>query len=140
MRQIHIHNWAGVPGPWRALQVPGRLVPEPPVVRRRLSGTVGRRPRAPPVRDVGRAGSAAHLSCATGLTAGVSSFRPGDAECRCAKGGTVITVALPDHASLEQLRKQARDLQRAVRAGAPEALAEVAEGHRAGCPDDAAAA
>ena len=120
--------------------MPGRLVPEPPVVRRRLSGTVGRRARAPPVRDVGRAGSAAHLSCATGLTAGVSSFRPGDAERRRAKGGTVTIVALPDHASLEQLRKQAKGLQRAVRAGSPDALAEVAERYPAGFPDDAPAA
>ena len=49
-------------------------------------------------------------------------------------------VALPDRANLEQLRKQARDLQRAVRVGAPEALAEVAERHPGGFPDDAPAA
>ena len=49
------------------------------------------------------------------------------------------TIPLPDKASLAQLRKQARDLQRAVRAGAPGALAEVAERHPAGRPDDAAA-
>ena len=52
----------------------------------------------------------------------------------------MATVALPDHANLDQLRKQAKDLQRAVRAGAPEALAEVAERHPAGRPDDARAA
>jgi ankyrin repeat protein len=52
----------------------------------------------------------------------------------------VTTVALPDRASLVQLRKQARDLQRAVRARAPEAMAEVAERHPAGQPDAAAAA
>ena len=49
-------------------------------------------------------------------------------------------TSLPDHASLEQLRNQARDLQRAVRAGAPSAAAEVAERHPAGCADGAAAA
>jgi ankyrin repeat protein len=52
----------------------------------------------------------------------------------------VTTVALPDRASLVQLRKQARDLQRAVRARAPEAMAEVAERHPAGQPEAAAAA
>lgn len=49
-------------------------------------------------------------------------------------------VTLPDHASLEQLRRQAKDLRQAVRAGAPEALAEVAERHPAGRPDEATAA
>jgi ankyrin repeat protein len=52
----------------------------------------------------------------------------------------VTIVALPDHASLEQLRKQAKGLQRAVRAGSPDALAEVAERYPAGFPDDAPAA
>jgi hypothetical protein len=32
----------------------------------------------------------------------------------------VATVSLPDRASFEQLRNQAKDLQRAVRAGAPD--------------------
>jgi ankyrin repeat protein len=50
----------------------------------------------------------------------------------------VTSVALPDHASLEQLRKQAKDLRRAVRAGAADALAEVAERHHR--LDDAGAA
>ena len=49
-------------------------------------------------------------------------------------------VALPEHASLDQLRKQAKDLRQAVRARAPEALAEVAERHPAGRLDDADAA
>ena len=39
------------------------------------------------------------------------------------------TLPLPDEPSLEQLRNQARELQRAVRSGVPEALAEVAERH-----------
>jgi len=52
----------------------------------------------------------------------------------------VTSVALPEHASLEQLRKQAKDLRRAVRVGAADALAEVAERHPAGRPDDAEAA
>src|SRR6266851_5311196 len=47
---------------------------------------------------------------------------------------------LPSEPSLTQLRHQARDLQRAVRRRAPDALAEVAERHPAGRPDDAAAA
>jgi len=46
---------------------------------------------------------------------------------------------LPSEPSLTQLRRQARDLQRAVRSGVPEALAEVAERHPAGRPDDTAA-
>ena len=46
---------------------------------------------------------------------------------------------LPVELSLIQLRHQARDLQRAVRSGVPEALAEVAERHPSGRPDDAAA-
>ena len=36
-------------------------------------------------------------------------------------------ISLPDEPSLEQLRNQAKDLRRAVLAGEPEALAEVAE-------------
>jgi ankyrin repeat protein len=52
----------------------------------------------------------------------------------------VTAANLPDHASLEQLRKQAKDLRRAVRAGAPDSLGEVAERHPAGRPDAAAAA
>jgi len=51
----------------------------------------------------------------------------------------VTAISLPDQANLDQLRKQARDLQRAVRAAAPEALAEVAQRHPA-WPDDAVAA
>jgi ankyrin repeat protein len=47
---------------------------------------------------------------------------------------------LPSEPSLKQLRHQARDLQRAVRSGDRDALAEVAERHPAGRPDDAAAA
>lgn len=47
---------------------------------------------------------------------------------------------LPTEPSLQQLRHQAKDLQRAVRSGDQEALAEVVERHPAGRPDDAAAA
>ena len=39
----------------------------------------------------------------------------------------MATVPLPDRASFEQLRNQAKDLRRAVRAGAPDALAEAAD-------------
>lgn len=42
------------------------------------------------------------------------------------------TVSLPDRVSFEQLRNQAKDLRRAVRAGAPDALAEVADRYPAG--------
>jgi ankyrin repeat protein len=51
----------------------------------------------------------------------------------------VPTVPLPDRPSLEQLRNQAKDLQRAVRASNPEALAEVAERYPSGFPDDSEA-
>ena len=44
-------------------------------------------------------------------------------------------VSLPARANLTQLRKQARDLQRAVRAGSAPALAEVAEHHPGGAPE-----
>jgi ankyrin repeat protein len=47
---------------------------------------------------------------------------------------------LPSEPSLQQLRHQARDLQHAVRSGDQDALAEVAQRHPAGRPDDAAAA
>jgi len=47
---------------------------------------------------------------------------------------------LPSEPSLRQLRHQARDLQRAVRAADPKALAEVADRHPSGRPDDTAAA
>ena len=46
---------------------------------------------------------------------------------------------LPTEPSLQQLRHQAKDLQRAVRAGDPDALAEVASLHPGGRPDPAAA-
>jgi len=46
---------------------------------------------------------------------------------------------LPSEPSLIQLRHQARDLQRAVRSGAADALAEVAERHPGGRPDGTAA-
>ncbi len=49
-------------------------------------------------------------------------------------------VSLPDRANLTQLRKQARDLQRAVRAGSPTARELVAGYHPAGAPDANAAA
>jgi hypothetical protein len=49
-------------------------------------------------------------------------------------------VSLPDRANLTQLRKQARDLQRAVRAGSAAARDQVAEYHPDGVPDAAAAA
>lgn len=47
------------------------------------------------------------------------------------------TVSLPEQPSYAQLRKQARDLQRAIRAGAGEALAEAAERHPSGAPSAA---
>ena len=50
------------------------------------------------------------------------------------------SVSLPARANLTQLRKQARDLQRAVRAGSAPALAEVAEYYPGGAPGPAAAA
>ncbi len=49
-------------------------------------------------------------------------------------------VSLPDRANLTQLRKQARDLQRAVRAGSAAARDQVAEYHPAGAPDASAVA
>ncbi len=49
------------------------------------------------------------------------------------------SVSLPDRANLMQLRQQARELQRAVRAGSVSALAEVAERYPGGAPDAAAA-
>ncbi|HEY2520274.1 MAG TPA: hypothetical protein VGJ19_09195 [Streptosporangiaceae bacterium] len=49
-------------------------------------------------------------------------------------------VSLPDRANLTQLRKQARELQRAVRAGSPAAQDLVASYHPAGPPDPGAAA
>jgi hypothetical protein len=51
----------------------------------------------------------------------------------------VPTVPLPDEPNLEQLRNQAKELQRAIRAGDPEALAEVDERHPAGPFDPAGA-
>ena len=47
------------------------------------------------------------------------------------------TVPLPADPDFAQLKKQARDLQRAVRAAAPEAVALVAEHDPRGAPDDA---
>src|SRR4029077_690398 len=47
---------------------------------------------------------------------------------------------LPSEPSLQQLRHQARDLQRAVRRGDQDALAEVGGRHPDGRPDGAAAA
>jgi hypothetical protein len=47
---------------------------------------------------------------------------------------------LPSEPSLQQLRHQARDLQRAVRRGDQDALAELSARHPAGPPDEAAAA
>jgi hypothetical protein len=49
-------------------------------------------------------------------------------------------VPLPDEPDLGQLRNQARELQRAVRAGESAALAEVAEHHPGGLPEPPAAA
>jgi ankyrin repeat protein len=46
------------------------------------------------------------------------------------------TVPLPDRPNLGQLRNQAKDLQRSVRAGIPDALAEVAERHPVGVGAD----
>ncbi len=46
------------------------------------------------------------------------------------------TVPLPDRPNLEQLRNQAKDLLRSVRAEVPEALAEVSERHPVGLGSD----
>jgi hypothetical protein len=48
----------------------------------------------------------------------------------------LLTIPLPDRPSLEQLRNQAKDLRRSVRARLPEALAEVAQRARSGLPSD----
>src|ERR1700750_1008251 len=61
-----------------------------------------------------------------------------DADRRRAKGA--IVPDLPAEPSLQQLRHQARDLQRAGRPGDQDALAEVAGRHPDGRPDGAAAA
>ncbi|HEX4255554.1 MAG TPA: hypothetical protein VH089_10730, partial [Streptosporangiaceae bacterium] len=47
----------------------------------------------------------------------------------------MASISLPDRANLTQLRKQARELQRAVRAGSPAARDLVADHHPAGAPD-----
>jgi ankyrin repeat protein len=51
------------------------------------------------------------------------------------KEADVPTVPLPDNPDLGQLRTRARELQRAARAGDPDALALVAENHPAGVPE-----
>jgi len=62
----------------------------------------------------------------------IASCRPsaGSADHRCTEGGLVPTTPqtapLPERASLEQLKKRAKDLQRAVRSQLPTALALVA--------------
>src|ERR1035438_7460333 len=89
--------------------------------------------RAPPVRGKDRV----HLRGAPDVDGRYSSFG-----LRCgpqAREG-VLMPDLPSEPSLQQLRHQARDLQRAVRSGAPDALAEVAERHPGGRPGAAAAA
>ncbi len=47
-----------------------------------------------------------------------------------------MPVSLPDNPSLDRLRREARDLQRAVHAGDPDALTEVSRRHPAGPPSD----
>lgn len=49
------------------------------------------------------------------------------------------TLPLPHRPDLEKLRRRARELQRGVRAGEPDALARAAEHHPDGAPDDPAA-
>ena len=61
-----------------------------------------------------------------------ASFRPDDADCRLRKEVALSTVPLPDNPSLEQLRKQAKDLRDLARAGAPGALELVAAHHPEG--------
>jgi ankyrin repeat protein len=51
----------------------------------------------------------------------------------------VPTISLPEHPNLEQLRRQARTLQRAVRTGDAEAAERVRQHHPDGLPHDAAA-
>jgi ankyrin repeat protein len=50
----------------------------------------------------------------------------------------VPTIVLPDNPSLDHLRRLARELQRQVRAGVPEAVAMAAEHHPDGAPADLA--
>jgi hypothetical protein len=56
-----------------------------------------------------------------------TSFRPGRRTAGTEKEIAMPTVPLPEYPSLEQLKKQARLLQRAVRSGHPKAVALVAE-------------
>ncbi|MEH1125361.1 ankyrin repeat domain-containing protein [Micromonospora sp. CPCC 206061] len=49
------------------------------------------------------------------------------------------TLDMPDRPHLDSFRRQARALQRAVRAGEPEALARLARHHRGASPDDSGA-
>jgi hypothetical protein len=51
----------------------------------------------------------------------------------------VPAITLPDDPNLEQLRKRARALQRAVRSGEPTALSAVGAHHPGGSPQDPAA-
>jgi hypothetical protein len=68
------------------------------------------------------------------LIVGISPFglRSGP---RAAEGAVVETESLPGEVSLEQLRKQAKDLLRAVRSGDAAAVAEVAGRYGAAGPD-----
>src|SRR5258708_30916545 len=60
-----------------------------------------------------------------------TSFRPDRRTAGTEKEVAMPAVPLPERPSLEQLKKQARLLQRSVRSGHPKALALVAE-HQAG--------
>jgi ankyrin repeat protein len=78
--------------------------------------------REPPVRGKGRA----HLSLQESMAA-VSPFGLATRTAGVREEFIVSTVPLPDEPSFEQLRIQAKELHRAVRAGDATALAEVAE-------------
>src|SRR5215813_6524990 len=66
-------------------------------------------------------------------------LRPRDADRWSSEGVAVPVVPLPAEPNLGQLRKQAKDLRRAVLAGDTGALAKVAEFHPGGLPDSTAA-
>ena len=101
---------------------------DPPALRRRLVASDAARPGPRRVRRKGRAHPGAVV------VASHPSFRPAPADHgRSGKEAAVSSPSLPPAPSLEQLRKQAKDLLRAHRAGDPQAVARVAA-HEPGEP------
>src|SRR5690349_13269672 len=85
--------------------------------------------RAPPVRGKG-------LSLPGGTTHAVRPpFGPTSAQ-RARREEAVMALSLPANPDLERFRRDARRLQRAVRAAEPEALAYAARHHPEGVPSD----